>query len=653
MHTASKLLKLVMLLGMALPVNAQNTVLIRDVNLIDVQSATIQKNKDVLIEDGIIKSIADDLLATKVDLTIKGENKYLIPGLINMYTHVNEDNLWLYLANGQTTIKDAPSHLTALGLRDRINNGELVGPRIFAVGLRATGMPAPYPSQQPIRTAKEGIAQVQEAKRLGYDGMFIYGSCDKDTYQPIIEEAEKLNLHISGHYPQNVDMKIALNSTQRSFDNLTGITRRGKIRFDKEAFIDGLLRSNQAITPTLTVHRLWSQSDKKDSIYAAIPKEYIPNKMKANWLPVTNGSGSYPYEEVANLIKEMYERGVPLYVGSDGGFPMVVNGFSYHDEIRNFSEIGISNDEILKMATIQSAEFLGYENLGLVKEGYLADLVLLDENPLEDIKNLKRIDHVIVRGKAFGNEQIQAQLDRLKERLKSNTNRFRKWQSVIVSWEQENVTSYRHINNQIVVGEEKIYVQKEDKRNFNLTAINVMDGPDFRESLMYTRIRNRKVDSLYVKSITPEGIYEATISTNKTTAIIKGTAPFHGEFEFEEPLESGTLLLGPFTSRYFEMDMAANYILAMLLKRSLKANQADQLPVIQIELNSEEYGKKLIVDNSEYTILKMNDSNFKIIYKGMSGHRTITTPSNVIDVVTDDKNEVIEIKQNNKSINKI
>ena len=647
-----RILGILLFLGIGFTISGQNRMLISNVNVVDVQNGNIADNQFVLIEDGVIKSIDGTAPTAKVDVAIDGKSKYLIPGLINMYTHVNEDNLWLYLANGQTTVKDAPSHLTALGLRDKIESGEMIGPRIFAVGLRATGMPAPYASQQPIRTAEEGIAQVREAKRLGYDGMFIYGSCDEDTYQPILAEAEKLDLHITGHFPQNVDLEIALNQTQKSFDNLTGITRRGKIRFDKDAFIEGLLRTKQAITPTLTVHRIWAESDRKDSIYAVIPKEYIPNKMKANWLPVSSGSGTYPYEEVAKLIQEMHQKGVQLYIGSDGGYPMIVNGFSYHDEIRNFSEIGISNEKILAMATIESAQFLGLENLGLVKEGYLADLVLLTDNPFDDMENLKKVDHVIVRGKAYSHEHIQELLTQLKDRLEERQNRFSRWHAIIQTWEPKKINNYQMKNNDIVVGEEMIYINQDDKRNFDLTAVNVMDGPDFRETYMHARVRNRKVDSLYIKSITPEGIYEATVSTGKTMAIIKGTAPFHGNFEYEEPLIQGTLLLGPFTSRYFEMDIAANYVLAMIMKRNLKNDQADQLPVLQIELNSEEYGKKLIVDNSEYTILKMDNFLYKIIYKGMSGYRTITTPSNVIDLTLDEDETITIIKQGTKIIKK-
>jgi len=631
-------------------VNAQNTILINDVNIIDVESGKASNGRFVLVENGLIKSITNRKPLGQFDVEINGKKKFLMPGMVNMYTHVNEDNLWLYLANGQTTIKDAPSHLTALGLKKSIDNNEIDGPRIFAVGLRATGMPAPYHSQQPVTTPDDARAQLREAKRLGYDGMFIYGSCDKETYQPIIDEAKKLGFHITGHFPQNVDLETALNPTQKSFDNLTGLTRRGELRMDREKLISGLLKTGQAITPTLTVHKLWSKSNKNDSIYANIPKEFVPNTMRANWLPITNESGSYPYEKVSDLLKEMYNRGIQLYIGSDGGFPLVVSGYSYHDEINNFSDLGIPNDEILKIATIQSAKFLGYENLGLVKENYLADLLILDNNPLKDISNLKTINHVISRGKPYAKNELDNELEKLKNRLNNPRNRFINWSNEINSWAQDSIHKYQLKTNEIVVGEEHIYIKKQDDRNFQLEAVNVMDGPDSRETYLYANVINKQMDSLYIKTLTPEGIYEAIIKRDNNKATITGTAPFHGEFSYEEEWLPGTLFLGPFTSRYYDLDITANYVLAMLLKRNLNDNQADQLPVIQIELNSEEFGKKLIVDDSEYTILNTGENNYKIIYNGFSGYRAITQGSFVIDVSMMDNNLPKSISYGSKTI---
>lgn len=632
-------------------IKAQNSTLIKNINVINVENGTVLKQKYVHIEGNSIKSITNKRPSGKFDVVINGKGKFLMPGMVNMYTHVNEDNLWLYLANGQTTIKDAPSHLTALGLKKRIQNNELIGPRIFAVGLRATGMPAPYPGQQPSRTPAEAIEQVREAKRLGYDGMFIYASCDEKTYQPIMDEAKRLNFHISGHYPQNVSLETALNTAQKSFDNLSGLTRRGELRtVDKEQLISGLLKTKQAITPTLTVHRLWSKSDKNDSIYANIPKEYVPNKMKAGWLPVENGSGSYPYEKVQNLLKEMYERGVQLYIGSDGGFPMVVSGFSFHDEIKNFSELDIPNSEILKIATVQSAKFLGYENLGLVKENYLADLLILDKNPLEDLVNLKTIDYVIANGNLLSKQRLGNELSSLKNRIKNPQARFSNWKAITNTWDKDSLYHYHLKTNDVVVGEELIKIDKTDDRNFNLEAINVMEGPNGRESYIFAKVINKQMDSLYVKSITPEGIYETNLKRNNNQILVSGTAPFHGDFNYEEEWVPGTLLLGPFTSRYFDLDMTANYVLAMLLKRNLRENQADQLPVVQIELNSEEFGKKLIIDNSEYTILSTKENNYKVIYKGFSGYRAITQGSNVIDVLVKENGIPKHISNGNKII---
>ena len=257
---------------------------------------------------------------------------------------------------------------------------------------------------------------------------------------------------------------------------------------------------------------------------------------------------------------------------------------------------------------------------------------------MDDISNLKSISHVVSKGKSYSKEQLDKELENLKDNLKNPRDRFTKWKDVTDAWPEDSLYKYQLKNNDIIVGEEHINLKKQDDRNFTLEALNVMDGPDSRETYLYANVINKQMDSLYIKSITPEGTYEAKLKRNQNEVTVTGTAPFHGDFQYEEQWIPGTLLLGPFTSRYFDLDITANYVLAMLLKRNLDTNQADQLPVIQIELNSEEFGKKLIIDNSEYTILNTEEDNFKIIYKGFSGYRAITQGSFVIDVsVTENK----------------
>lgn len=649
---SGKLFLLSCLIGISIH-GQHNDILFSKVNIVDVENERVMRNQYVTVENGLIGYIGRKRPERNFEREIDVENKFMVPGLINMYTHVNEDNLWLYLANGQTTVRDAPSHLSALGLRDRIAQGSITGPRIFAVGLRATGMPAPYPTQQPIRTPEEGIAQVREAKRLGYDGMFIYASCDSDTYHPISREAQRQNLNLSGHYPQQVTLDLALNSSQSSFDNLTGLTRRGDLRVNKDQLIQGLATTGKAIIPTLTVHRLWAASNNRDSIWDSVATEYIPNKMKANWLPIENGSGDYPYGKVAELIKEMYDAGVTILLGSDGGYPLVIPGFSYHDEIANFSALGIPNGAILKMATVQAASHLGFEDLGLIKEDYLADLLILEGNPLKNIDHLKQIRYIVVNGNLIDRSAIDDGLQLLQEGIDNKEDRFAKWDTIMNQWPLDSIISYQITHNKLLVGEERLLITHGPNSDFTLESVNAMDGPEARETYLYASIRGRKMDSLYVKSVATEGTYEVTVSTDKTTATITGSAPYHGTFRYEEPLVSGTLLLGPFMSRYYEMDMVANYVLAMLLKRRLEIDQADHLPVVQIELNSEEYGENLIVDTSGYTILKGDHQQYKLMYQGMSGYRSITSTLNVIDVRVGENQVPLDIKQNGKHIRQI
>ncbi len=297
----------------------QSDFAIKNVHVLSMLSDSIWYKQTILIQNGIVENI-DDAETTIIPenyTLIEGNGNYILPGLINMYTHVNESNLMLYLANGQTTVRDIPSHINVLGLREQVKNGERLGPRILSYGLRATGAPAPFHSQQPIFTSAQGRQQVREAKRLGYDGMMIYATCPPVVYEAILDEAEKIGLPISGHFPIFVDENVVLNGKQNEFDNLTGLTRRGQLKINKEKLLHCLKKHNKAITPSLAVHHIWSLAHKKDSLYHSPLMKYIPPKLKASWKPQTDEIptiGNYPYQKVARLVKELNDHKIPVFL---------------------------------------------------------------------------------------------------------------------------------------------------------------------------------------------------------------------------------------------------------------------------------------------------------------------------------------------------
>ncbi|MBO6525257.1 MAG: amidohydrolase family protein [Balneolaceae bacterium] len=643
-----KIFSLAFLLILVQPIftKAQSTFVLDNVHILTMDSEEVLTNYSVMISEGVIKQMAPSGEFDKYNNVkiIDGQGKYLLPGFINMYTHISRESLPLYLANGQTTVRDAPSHIAVLGLREGIKSGEYIGPEIYSIGLRATGMPAPYHSQQPTITPEEGREQVREAIRLGYDGMMIYATCSPSTYEAIMDEAKKHDFPISGHWPMYVDNEVAISGYQSTYDNFTGITRGGNLRFDEEFLIDGLKMYDKAVVPTISIHRLWATSHLDHELYESLLLEYVPTKMKASWIPDGDPSepSTYNYGNVERLIKRMHDEGIQLFVGSDGGYPMAVHGFSFHDELQAFVDAGIPEFSTLKYATVDAARYLGKEKTGLVKEGYEADLVLLAGNPLENIAESKNVEGLVLDGKWLSKEFLDEQLEGVARNISSSRDRFAGWENYLEknAGSEEFHYSYSSFGEQI--GEEKIIIDRESSRNFVMQAVSVVDGPDFRETYAYFRINGRQIDSLSVIVKGADGNSHISAYRSGRKVIVEGEAPFHGAFKYEEPFLPGMLLLAPFTSRYFDIDILANYQLGLMLSKSLSEGQADQLPSVQIEMNSEEFGRKYIVDRFDLTVYRNKDEGenqiFTFIHPGFSGYRSLTQPSfNVKAIVRDNQ----------------
>ena len=634
---------------------AQDNFAIKNVNVIPMTDTIVLENQTILIFQGIINDIGH---TNAIDIpqdyvVINGKGQYILPGLINMYTHVNESNLLLYLANGQTTVRDIPSHINVLGLREQIKKKEILGPRILCYGLRATGAPAPYHSQQPIFTVEQGIEQVHETKRLGYDGMYIYATCLPEAYQPILDEAQKIELPISGHFPIFIREEQVLKSKQPEFTNLTGLTRGGKLVIDKDKLLDHLKRFNKAVTPSLVVHKNWSLSHKKDSIYNSDNMKFIPPKLRANWKPafnVDNRESSYPYDSVASFINELSNNDIQLFLGSDGGYPLVVPGFAYLDEMELFVEAGISTYKTLKYATVDAANFLSLKEIGTIEVGNLAELILLNSNPLKDINALRNIKGIMLNNKWLDENFLLTELSQLKRNIRTRADRFRGWEEKLKFDNKTKVLNYTFFIDEFEVGEQRLLIDTIENNAIAVRSVMVADAPDYRETYSYHRIKNREVDSLSIINLGGEGITNTALFIKQDSVYISGSSPFHGNFEYVKFAPPKTQLWCPFISRYFELDNIVNYYLAQSLNKNLESGEATIFKTIQIELNSEEYGEKYIVDESSVTIFKTSQEELQIIYPGFSGFPNRTSLPFNVNVKLDNENIIDRISFDNYKI---
>ncbi len=439
---------LLFLLGVVHTCLAQSSpsapLILHDVTVIDATGAPAKPHQTVIIRDGKIEDIqssgmgfAGKLPGTHVD----GSGKFLIPGLWDMHVHMvfgdwfprgKEVTLPLFIANGITGVRDMGGELKVLQQwRKEISAGTLMGPRIVMSGPMLDGPQPRFPSSIAVKTPEDGRRAVDDLKRRGADFIKLQSLIPREAVFAIADEAKKQGISFVGHVPDVVRASEASNAGQKSFEHLIGIFE-GSSPLEDE-FIKGtktqkqflstydpkraevlfsLLAKNQTWQcPTLVWERGGNLIDESDFAHDTRAK-YAPAYWKdVTWKRFTEQiKHDFNTDDLATrkafvakeleVVNAMHRAGIPFLAGTDTPPGVYVfPGFSLHEELQRFVAAGFTPMEALQTATLNPAKFLGMEDrLGSIEKGKLADLVLLDGNPLEDIRNTQKIEAVIVNG---------------------------------------------------------------------------------------------------------------------------------------------------------------------------------------------------------------------------------------------------------------
>ncbi len=352
--------------------------LIEDVTVIDVVTGSAQPHRNVLIKGDRIVSIGRAFSpGAKI---INGRGKFLIPGLWNMHVHLsNASQLAELIAGGVTGVEDMGSDFARVSAwREEIESGKTVGPHIITSG------PA-VADQSPDDRPKEGVnfpvlaaATPRDARKafdrlwdMNVDFIKIQPNLSADSYFALAEQARHWHLRFEGEVPITISAWDALEAHQSSLENLSGV--RKAVSTDAEAvhFFEECATRDIRITPML----MESERTAPDHI-----------------------------KDLFRLVALSTRTNVEVLAGSG-------DGASVQDELEQLVAAGMTTDAALRSATITPAKFLGSEDLmGAVEENKLADLVLLDANPLVDIRNTRKIDAVFSRGKYFSRPALSAML---------------------------------------------------------------------------------------------------------------------------------------------------------------------------------------------------------------------------------------------------
>jgi len=435
---------------------AQPTVLtIANVTVIDTAGGPPQLHRTVTVRNGRIEDIRDSTLPKlkQRGVEINGTGKFLIPGLWDMHVHMvfgdwfprgKEVTLPLFIANGITGVRDMGGELEVLQQwRKEISAGALLGPRIVMSGPMLDGPQPRFPSSIAIKNPEDGRRAVDDLKQRGADFIKLQSLIPREAVFAIADEARKQDITFVGHVPDSIRASEASKAGQKSFEHLIGIFE-GSSPLEDE-FIKGtksegkflstydpkladalfaLLAKNQTWQcPTLVWERGGNLIDLSDFTHDSRAK-YAPAYWKdVTWKRFTAEiMHGYNTDDLATrrrfvdkeleVVKAMHRAGIPFLAGTDTPPGVYIfPGFSLHEELQRFVAAGFTPLEALQTATLNPAKFLGKENeLGTIEKGKLADLVLLDANPLDDIRNTQKIAGVVANGRFLSRRDLDIML---------------------------------------------------------------------------------------------------------------------------------------------------------------------------------------------------------------------------------------------------
>lgn len=373
---------------------------------------------------------------------VDGIGKFLIPGLWDMHVHLSltaESTLPAFIANGVTGVRDMGGDLSQIdGWRKSIAAGALTGPRIVRAGPFVDGPKKTAMYRLTVNNPTEARQAVISLKQQGVDFIKVHNRVPRDAYFALADECRKQGITFVGHIPRGVSAEEASEAGQRSIEHTETLVEAAAFQQGstakspeqalatytderRKALFALFVRNGTWYCPTLIEYNNFAfetdpsvLDDPRQKYLAPATKEYIEKffPVPPRSTPVEEYAGRRAlFQRLLGLVGEMQRAGVGILAGTDPPARGVFPGFSLHDELALLVQAGLTPMEALQAATRNPAKFLGkLDSFGTIEKGKFADLVLLEANPLEDIKNTRRITAVVVGGRLIASSELQMML---------------------------------------------------------------------------------------------------------------------------------------------------------------------------------------------------------------------------------------------------
>ena len=408
-----------MLLPLSSPVlerQASDDVVFRNVNVVDVEHGTTRPAQSVIVRGQRITWIGNntELRTLTGARIVQCEGCYLAPGLADMHVHITRDDFPLLVANGVTTVREMNGSAEHLRWRTDIEKHDSLGPMLFIGSPLIAGRAQRF-RHVLVANANEATAAVKDAVTAGFDFIKAYNDLTMDAYRALVAEARRAGKPVVGHIPRSVGLDTVLASGQRSIEHidqlLASITGHPPSLDSIAPAVAKIRRFPSVwIEPTLAVEKFLSMpvSPWADSLFAGPAFAFVDAGTMGWWGSLrgrapdeaTRARQQAYFDWKRQFVSALHASGQRFLVGTDTPNPGMVPGFSLVEELLVLTETGMSRAEVLRAATVGAAEFMEMPGeFGVIRVGARADLVLLRENPLADLRALHGPEGVMVRGR--------------------------------------------------------------------------------------------------------------------------------------------------------------------------------------------------------------------------------------------------------------
>jgi len=417
-----------------------------DVNVLPMDGDRVLEEQAVIIDDGRIVAVGsvDEIGPGEGVEVIEGDGLYLMPGLTEMHGHLPDSRmsdvdirnlLFLYIANGVTTVRAMEGDPSQFALRDQIDRGLLVGPQLYLASVSMNG--------GNVETPEVAERRVREYKVAGYDLVKVHEGLSLEAFDALSATAAEVGIAFGGHVSDLVGLRHALARGQSSIDHLDntiqelvpadarpeappGLVDIGDVVGDvDESLVPELVRITVAadawVVPTMVSWETAFFNDRSSAdVLSARPEvRYMPPETVDRWKrAVDDRLGSASVETNRRVVQlrrqvlqALHQGGANIVLGTDSPQIFSVPGFAVHHEMAQYVDVGMTPYEVLETGTRKPAEYFNAtDDFGIVAAGRRADLILLTDNPLDDIGNVAAPVGVMVSGRWFPEEEIQRRL---------------------------------------------------------------------------------------------------------------------------------------------------------------------------------------------------------------------------------------------------